>query len=81
MLMDMLLPVFITLQSSASNPISYSDFQSIFSGLTEQISVSSIVGVLAAVVGVCVGLVFMWWGIRKVVRMLMSAFRKGKVSV
>lgn len=61
--------------------ISFTDFQSIFTGLTSQISVENIVGVIAAVIGVCVGLVFMWWGARKVVSMLMAAFRKGKVSV
>lgn len=26
-------------------------------------------------IGICVGLVFMWWGVRKCVRMLMAAFR------
>lgn len=61
--------------------ISYTDFSSIFTALQEQISVTTVVGVLAAVVGACIGLVFMWWGVRKVTRMLMSAFRKGKISV
>lgn len=68
-------------EGAASTPVQYSDFESIFTALQGQISVSTIVGVLAAVVGVCVGLVFMWWGLRKVVSMLMAAFRKGKVSV
>lgn len=36
---------------------------------------------LVAAVGVVVTLVFMWWGIRKLVRMFMSAFRRGKLSV
>lgn len=27
------------------------------------------------------GIVFMWWGVRKTVRMIMSAFRKGSASV
>lgn len=49
--------------------------------LTGQISVSTVVGVLAAVAGVVVGLVFMWWGVRRAVRALMSAFRKGRVSL
>ncbi len=66
---------------SESTPVSYSDFSSIFTALQEQISVSTVVGVLAAVVGACVGLVFMWWGLRKVVSMLMAAFRKGKMKV
>lgn len=71
----------VTSFAAETSPVQYSDFESIFTALQGQISVSTIVGVLAAVVGVCVGLVFMWWGIRKVVSMLMAAFRKGKVSV
>lgn len=80
MLMSVFLPMMMLLETSAT-PVSYSDFSSIFTALQGQISVSTIVGVLAAVVGACIGLVFMWWGIRKVVRMLMAAFRKGKISV
>ena len=73
-----LLPLTMLLEATT---VGFTDFKSIFDGLTAQVSVSSVVGVLAAVVGVCVGLVFMWWGIRKVVSMLMGAFRKGRVSV
>jgi len=69
------------LSSTTTTPITFSDFQSVFDGLTGQISASTIVGVLASVVGVCIGLVFMWWGVRTVTSMLMSAFRKGKISV
>lgn len=61
--------------------ISSSDFSSILTNIQAQISVSTIVEVLAVTVGACVGMVFMWWGVRKVARMLMSAFKKGKLSV
>lgn len=71
----------LTCFAAETTPVQYSDFESIFTALQGQISVSTVVGVLASVVGVCVGLVFMWWGLRKVVSMLMAAFRKGKVSV
>lgn len=67
--------------AEGTTPVSYSDFSSVFTALQEQISVGTVVGVIAAVVGACIGLVFMWWGVRKVVRMLMAAFRKGKISV
>lgn len=30
---------------------------------------------------VAAGLVFMWWGVRKALKMIMSAFRKGRASV
>ena len=61
--------------------ISSTDFNSVLSTLQEQISVSTIVEVLAVAAGAAVGLAFMWWGVRKLVRVLMSAFKKGKVSL
>lgn len=67
--------------TTGSTLVSYSDFTSVISALTNQLSVSTVVGVLAATAGVVVGLVFMWWGVRKASRAVMSAFRKGKLSV
>lgn len=61
--------------------ISSADFTSVLTALQNQISVSTVVEVLVVVVGACVGLAFMWWGVRKLTRALMSAFKKGKVSV
>lgn len=61
--------------------ISSTDFNSILTALQNQISVSTIVEVLAIAAGAAVGLAFMWWGVRKLVRVLMSAFKKGKVSL
>ena len=61
--------------------VTSADWSSVITALTDQISVSSVVGVLATVVAACVGFAFMWWGLRKAIRALMSAFKKGKVSV
>lgn len=61
--------------------VSYTDFESIITALQNQISVSTIVNILATLAGVCVGLVFLWWAVRKVVSALMSAFRNGKLSI
>lgn len=61
--------------------VSSTAFQSVLTALQAQISVSSVVEVLAVLAGATVGLAFMWWGVRKVVRSLMSAFKKGKVSL
>lgn len=61
--------------------VTTSDFQSIITALEQQVSVSTVVGVIAAGMAACVGLAFMWWGVRKLVRMIMAAFKKGKVSV
>lgn len=68
---------------SAAEPVvvQYSDFESVITGLQNQISVSTIVNILATLAAVCVGLVFLWWAVRKVVSALMAAFRNGKLSI
>lgn len=62
-------------------PVTASDWASVITALTGQISVSTIVAVIASTAAAGVGLVFMWWGVRKAVRALMSAFKKGRLSV
>lgn len=61
--------------------ISSTAFTSVLEALQAQISVGTIVEVLAVGAGVAVGLAFMWWGVRKLTKVLMSAFKKGKVSL
>lgn len=61
--------------------VSAADWSSVLTPLTSQISVSTIVAALATFIAAGIGLVFMWWGVRKLVRTVMSAFRKGKLSV
>ena len=70
-----------TLASSTATAVTASDWESVITAMTGQVSVATIVGVLATVVAACIGIVFMWWGVRKAVRALMAAFRKGKISV
>ena len=67
------------LTGSGSTAIGSSAFSSVINAVTAQISVSTIVEVLAYAVPICIGLVFMWWGVRKVTAMVMGAFRKGKL--
>lgn len=67
--------------ASESGAVSATDWQSVITALTSQISVSSVVGVLASLVTAGIGLVFMWWGVKKAVRSLMAAFRRGKMSL
>lgn len=72
-----MLPMYLAEVSTVST----ADFESILTTLQGQISVSTVVGVLGVAAGAAVGLAFMWWGVRKLVRVLMSAFKKGKVSL
>lgn len=67
--------------TGTATAISSTDFNSVLQALQAQISVATVVEVLAVLAGACVGLAFMWWGVRKLVRALMSAFKKGKVSL
>ena len=69
------------LASSTATAVTASDWESVITAMTGQVSVATIVGVLATVVAACIGIVFMWWGVRRAVRALMAAFRKGKISV
>lgn len=69
------------LASGGSTAVSASDWSSVMTALTAQVSVSTIVGVLVTLVTAGIGLVFMWWGVRKALRSLMAAFRKGKMSL
>lgn len=64
-----------------STAITSADWSSVLTNLQAQISVSTVVEVLAVLAGACVGLAFMWWGVRKTIKALMGAFKKGKISL
>lgn len=66
---------------TAAESISSSDFASVITALQSQISVASVVEILGKCVGVGAGFAFLWWGVRKVTRALMAAFKKGKISL
>lgn len=61
--------------------IGSSAFTEVISALTAQISVTTIVEVLSYAAGAVVAMVFLWWGVRKVTQMVMSAFRNGRISI
>ena len=62
-------------------PVTADAWASVMSKFTAQISPATIVAVLVTFVTAGIGLVFMWWGVRKAARSLMAAFRKGKMSI
>lgn len=71
----------ITLVEVPDPPVEFSDLKSIMSAYTGQISLITIVNILVAGVGCSIGLVFLWWGIRKTTGMLIKAFKKGKLRI
>nr|DAI55426.1 MAG TPA: hypothetical protein [Inoviridae sp.] len=77
----MVFNMLVALEGGTATAVTASDWASVISAMTAQISVATIVGVMATIVAACIGIVFMWWGVRKAVRALMAAFRKGKISV
>ena len=77
----MVFNILVALEGGTATAVTASDWASVISAMTAQISVATIVGVLAAIVASGIGIVFLWWGVRKAVRALMAAFRKGKISV
>lgn len=57
------------------NVVTSADYASIITALTAQLSATTIVEVVAALVGACVGLWFLWWGARKTFAAIKSAFQ------
>ena len=71
----------MSLMAAATTVVGPDAWSEVMTALTGQVSVSSIVGVLTTLVTAGIGLVFMWWGVRKAVRSIMAAFKKGKMSL
>lgn len=61
--------------------VTASDWASVITAMTSQISVSTVVAVLATLVTAGIGLVFLWWGVRKAVGSLMGSFRSGRIRL
>lgn len=68
--------------SSPSAPVAVSstDIASVLTALQKQISVASVVEIIAYVIGAGIGLVFMWWAARKLIKTFMGAFRSGRLG-
>lgn len=71
----------IPLGDTPSSVVTANDWASVISAMTSQISVSTVVGVLATLVTAGIGLVFLWWGVRKAVGSLMGSFRSGRIRL
>ena len=71
----------IPLTDPSPKVVTASDWASVITAMTSQISVSTVVGVLATLVTAGIGLVFLWWGVRKAVGSLMGSFRSGRIRL
>lgn len=61
--------------------VGWDDIKSIINPITTQFSVANIAAIIAGVLGVSVGFVFMWWGVRKLYGIVLKAAKKGKGGV
>ena len=69
------------LEGPTTTVVTAGDWASVISAMTDQISVSTVVATLATLVTAGIGLVFMWWGVRKAVGSLMGSFRSGRIHL
>lgn len=67
-------------EPASGSAVSSSDIASVLTALQAQISVASVVEIIAYVIGAGIGLVFMWWAARKLIRTFMGAFRSGRLG-
>lgn len=65
----------------ATTGVTFETVKPILDAITDIITWDAIIAVLGGVLAVSVVFAFSWWAARKGVRMLMGAFKKGKVSV
>lgn len=70
-----------TVALAADSSEAVSAAQSLLESATGTLNISNIVAIVGAGIGAVIGLFLAWWGARKLVRMLMAAFKKGKVSM
>ena len=66
---------------TAGTAVTSADWKPIMDAITAQISVANVASVLGTIATAGVGFAFFWWGGRKAVRALMSAFKKGRISI
>ncbi len=71
----------IPLEGPTTTVVTAGDWASVITAMTGQISVSTVVATLATLVTAGIGLVFMWWGVRKAVGSLMGSFRSGRIRL
>lgn len=55
--------------------------QTVTNSVVSNFNITTIASIIGIVLAACVGLFLFWWGARKVVRMVTSAFKKGKISL
>lgn len=54
--------------------------KTVFAEVTKQVNVANVIQIILIVIGSAIALALFWFGIRYVIRKIMAALKKGKVS-
>ncbi len=73
--------MFFLLEGETSSSTAIEAIKSLMNSMTSELSASTIVSYLVIGIGASLGLVLLWFGIRKLVRMVMTAFKTGKFKL
>lgn len=66
---------------SAESTVGWDTIKGAIQAILDQFSVTNIVSIIGGVLAITAGFIFLWWGVRKGFRALLSATKKGKASV
>ena len=77
----MAMACFPAFAEGTTNIVTADDWKPVLDAVSAQFSVATIVQVLASCITLVIGIVFMWWGVRKGFRMLMGAVRGNRPNV
>lgn len=82
LMLSLSLPAFASESAVNLSEEAVSAVETAFGQLTSTIKIGNVLSVLTIVLTTAVGFFFFfWWGIRKVIKIVTSAFKKGKISV
>lgn len=83
MLRYLLAPFIVVAHATPSTPPAapaWSDFADIVSAITGVFSTSSVISILAGIFGAAIGFVFLWFVVKRIVRVIMGAINGGNLS-
>lgn len=75
------MPIMFLAEGAAGTTTGKQAVESVLSSLTTNFNVGTIAEYIGIGIGAAAGLFLFWWGARKVVRMLTSAFKKGRIAL
>lgn len=75
--LSLIMSMLIASSAFAATPIDYSP---ITNALTNSITVTEIATIIGIILGSTLGIALFWWGARKLVKAIVTAFKTGKIK-